>query len=186
MFSLLLKDLISDFYWSFLRAFHLGQLLSWWQGTCILLLITDQTGIPLRIYLNALVCTRALIFGFQMSQVWMAVVNCINFAVFTQWRFIRIVVRLHVQLLLKSSTCRELLRIKLAVESLGPVLKHQQVQFCSDSQNTLKILEKGSRKEYLHELTMAVFSACDKFNIKMQLHLCLELRMSRLISFPGL
>ena len=71
---------------------------------------------------------------------------------------------------LQSSTYRELLGIKLAVESFGPVSKHQEVQFCSDSQNALKILEKGSRKEYLHELAMAVFSACVKFNIKMQLH----------------
>ena len=68
---------------------------------------------------------------------------------------------------LKSSTYGELLGIKLAVESFGPVLKHQELQFCSDSQNALKILEKGSRKEYL----LAVFSACVKFDIKMQLHL---------------
>ena len=71
---------------------------------------------------------------------------------------------------LQSSTYRELFGIKLAVESFGPVLKHQEVQFCSDSQNALKILEKGSRKEYLHELAMTVFSACVKFNIKRQLH----------------
>ena len=56
------------------------------------------------------------------------------------------------------------------MESFGPVLKHQVVQFCSDSQNALKILEKGSRKVHLHELAMVAFSACVKFNIKMQLH----------------
>ena len=66
---------------------------------------------------------------------------------------------------LQSSTYRELLGIKLAVESFGPVLKYQEVQFCFDSQNALKILEKGSRK-----LAMAVFSACVRFNIKMHLH----------------
>ena len=44
---------------------------------------------------------------------------------------------------LQSSTYRELLGIKLAVESFGPVLKNQEVQFCSDSQNALRILEKG-------------------------------------------
>ena len=70
---------------------------------------------------------------------------------------------------LQSSTYRELLAIKLAVDSFGSVLKHQEVQFCSDSQNALKILEKGSRKEYLHGLAMAVFSACVKFNIKVAL-----------------
>ena len=70
---------------------------------------------------------------------------------------------------MQSSTYRELLGIKLAVESFGPVLKNQEAQFCSDSQNALKILEKGSRKVYLHELAMAVFSTCVKFNIKLQL-----------------
>ena len=57
----------------------------------------------------------------------------------------------------------------MAVESFGPVLKNQEVQFCSDSQNTLKILEKGSRESYLHELAMSVFSTCVTFNIKLQL-----------------
>ena len=71
---------------------------------------------------------------------------------------------------LQFSTYGELLGVKLAVESFGPVLKHEEVLFFSDSQNALKILEKGSRKENLHEVAMAVFSACVKFNIKMQLH----------------
>ena len=65
---------------------------------------------------------------------------------------------------------RELLGIKLAVESFGPVLKNLEVQFCSDSQNALRILEKGSRKSYLHELAMAVFATCIKCNLKSQLH----------------
>ena len=42
---------------------------------------------------------------------------------------------------LQSSTYRELVGIKSAVESFGPILKHQEVQFCSASQNALKILE---------------------------------------------
>ena len=71
---------------------------------------------------------------------------------------------------LQSSTYRELLGIKLAVKSFGPVLKNQEVQFCSDSQNALRILEKGSRKSYLHELAMAVFATCIKCNLKLQLH----------------
>ena len=71
---------------------------------------------------------------------------------------------------LQSSSYRELLGIKLAVESFGPVFKHQEIHFCSDSQNALKILEKGSRKEYLHELAMAEFPASVKSSIKMQLH----------------
>ena len=46
---------------------------------------------------------------------------------------------------LQSSTYRELLGIKLAVESFGLILKHQ-VQFCSDSQNALRILEKRQQE----------------------------------------
>ena len=49
-------------------------------------------------------------------------------------------------------------------------MKNQEVQFCSDSQNALRILEKGSRKSYLHELVMAVFATCIKCNLKLQLH----------------
>ena len=70
---------------------------------------------------------------------------------------------------MQSSTYRELLGIKLAAESFGPVLKNQEIQLCSDSQNALKILEKGNRKSYLHELAMAVFSTCVNFNITRQL-----------------
>ena len=50
----------------------------------------------------------------------------------------------------------------IAVESFGPVLKHQEVQVCSDSQNALNILEKGNRKDYLHELAMAVSNSTSK------------------------
>ena len=85
-----------------------------------------------------------------------------------------------------DSTDRELLGIKLAVESSGPVLKHQEVQFCSDSQNALKILEKATGRNFCISWQWQYFLHVSNSISKCNCIGCFELRMSRLISFPGL
>ena len=69
----------------------------------------------------------------------------------------------------QSSTARELMAIDLAVNSFCKEFTNKKIQICSDSQNAVSILKKGSRKEHLHEFAMSVFSVCFAHNI--QLHL---------------
>lgn len=68
----------------------------------------------------------------------------------------------------QSSTARELMAIDLAVKSFCTEFSNKAIQICSDSQNAVSIIKKGSRKEHLHALAMSVFSVCFEHNI--QLH----------------
>ena len=68
-----------------------------------------------------------------------------------------------------SSTARELMGIELAVHSFCNQFQNKEIQMCSDSQNAVRILRKGSRREHLHALAMSVFSVCLRFNIRLHL-----------------
>lgn len=69
----------------------------------------------------------------------------------------------------QSSTYRELMAVDLALNSFGKELQNQEIQVCSDSQNVVRILQKGSRKDYLHKMALSVFSACLRYNIHLNL-----------------
>ena len=68
----------------------------------------------------------------------------------------------------QSSTARELMAIDLAVKSFCKKFQDKKIQICSDSQNAVSIIKKGSRKGHLHAFAMSVFTVCLTHNI--QLH----------------
>ena len=50
----------------------------------------------------------------------------------------------------RSSTWREIRAVRLVLESLIPMLKNERIQWFSDNQNVVRILQAGSRKVELH------------------------------------
>ena len=65
-----------------------------------------------------------------------------------------------------SSTFRELLAVKYALESFGEKLRNESMQINIDNQAAVRILEVGSSKEILHELALQIFSLTLRYNIK--------------------
>ena len=56
----------------------------------------------------------------------------------------------------ESSTYRELVAIKFALESFEPILQQSRVKWFTDSQVAAKIIQVGSMKFDLHQLAFAV------------------------------
>ena len=70
---------------------------------------------------------------------------------------------------LQPSTAREVMAIDLAINSFCKQFEHKEVQICSDSQNAVNILQKGSRREHLQVFAMKVFSVCLRDNTGLHL-----------------
>ena len=69
----------------------------------------------------------------------------------------------------QSSTYRELVAIKFALESFEPFLQHSRVQWFTDSQVGATIIQVGSMKFDLHQMAFAVFSLCLKAHIELDI-----------------
>ena len=67
-----------------------------------------------------------------------------------------------------SSTYRELLAVKLFLQSVSSHLKNENVLWFSDNSNVSRIIQVGSRKLHLHRLSIEIFDICIKNNIKFQ------------------
>ena len=62
----------------------------------------------------------------------------------------------------QSSTWREIKAVRLVLESPIPKLKNERIQWFSDNQNVVRILQVGSKKEHLQEEALAIFSIAAK------------------------
>ena len=69
----------------------------------------------------------------------------------------------------ESSTYRELIAIKFALESFESALRNSCIIWFTDSQVAAKIVQAGSMKFILHELAFAVFSTCFKSQIRLDI-----------------
>ena len=69
----------------------------------------------------------------------------------------------------KSSTYRELVAIKFAVESFTPLLQGAFVKWQTDSQSAAKIAQVGSIQFSLHRLAFDIFSICLKADIELDI-----------------
>jgi hypothetical protein len=67
----------------------------------------------------------------------------------------------------ESSTWRELSALLFSIESFMPKLKDKQVLLCTDNQNCVRIVENGSTKSRLHEISIKIFNLCLKENISL-------------------
>ena len=65
-----------------------------------------------------------------------------------------------------SSTYRELLAVKYVLDSLTTYLKHQVVLWHSDNINVARILEVGSSKSHLQNVSLDIYRSCLKFDIQ--------------------
>ena len=66
-----------------------------------------------------------------------------------------------------SSTFRELLAVKLVLQSYGTMLKNQSIQINTDNQAASRILAVGSAKPHLQSIAIQIFHYCIKNNIKL-------------------
>jgi ribonuclease HI len=69
----------------------------------------------------------------------------------------------------ESSTYRELIAIKFALESFESALRNSSIIWFTDSQVAAKIVQVGSMKFNLHGLAFAVFSICFKSQIRLDI-----------------
>ena len=67
----------------------------------------------------------------------------------------------------KSSTHRELLAVKYALDSFKEVLQNQSVQVNIGNSSVCRILSAGNAKPYLQNIAIDVFNFCSKFNSKL-------------------
>ena len=67
----------------------------------------------------------------------------------------------------KSSTFRELLAVKLVLQSYSHILANEEVQINTDNFNASRILLIGSSKPFLQQLAMDIFYHCMINNIKL-------------------
>ena len=65
----------------------------------------------------------------------------------------------------KSSTWRELSAVYLVLMSVAVKLANARVRWFTDNQNVVRILQVGSRKPELHEVTLKVFSLATEHQI---------------------
>ena len=66
-----------------------------------------------------------------------------------------------------SSTYRELLAVKLVLQSYGAILTNQAIQINIDNFNATRILTIGSSKPHLQRLAIEIFNYCLSYNIKL-------------------
>ena len=66
----------------------------------------------------------------------------------------------------RSSTERELLAIKYALESFSHLCKHESINVRTDNLSASKILEIGSSKPWLNKVALDIFQLCVKNDIK--------------------
>ena len=66
----------------------------------------------------------------------------------------------------ESSTYREILAVKLVLQSYGKMLNNQEIQINMDNFGATRILTIGSSKEPLQKLSMDIFFHCLQNNIK--------------------
>ena len=71
--------------------------------------------------------------------------------------------------LVLSSTWRELKAVYNVLQSFAPKLKGHAVKWFSDNQAVLRIIEVGSRKQYVQEGALSVFEVCFQNNIKLEM-----------------
>ena len=67
----------------------------------------------------------------------------------------------------QSSTYRELLAVKLVLQSYGQILANQSIQVNVDNFSASRILSVGSRKTNLQNLAIDIFYHCMKYNVKL-------------------
>ena len=67
-----------------------------------------------------------------------------------------------------SSTYRELLAVKLILQSFRLELKNESVQWFSDNNNVSRIIEVGSSRPHLHKLAIEIFDICISHDINLQ------------------
>ena len=70
----------------------------------------------------------------------------------------------------KSSTWREMKAISLALGCYSNTLSRQTIKWYTDSKNCVSIVEKGSMKKDLHDLSMNIFELCVKNQIDIDIH----------------
>ena len=66
-----------------------------------------------------------------------------------------------------SSTFRELLAVKLVLQSYGEELRGQKIQVNVDNQAATRILSVGSSKDHLQEVALDIFHHCLKNDIRL-------------------
>ena len=65
-----------------------------------------------------------------------------------------------------SSTYRELLAVKFVLQSIRRFLLNERVQWNTDNQNVVRIVNNGSSKEHLQALSVEIFQLCMSSNIE--------------------
>ena len=70
--------------------------------------------------------------------------------------------------MLQSSTWREMEAVKQVLEEIAPLVANLCVKWCSDNQNVVRILQVGSKKAWLQEQAVAIFSICAQFGIRLE------------------
>jgi ribonuclease HI len=68
----------------------------------------------------------------------------------------------------QSSTWRELKAVEITVMSLKEIMCNRLVKLYTDNQNVVKIVNKGSMKKELQNLSLSIFSICLQNNIKLE------------------
>ncbi len=66
-----------------------------------------------------------------------------------------------------SSTWRELTAVQYALKSFVPILKGSPVHWFTDNKNVVSIINNGSMKAHLQEITLDIFSLCLNNNISL-------------------
>ena len=70
---------------------------------------------------------------------------------------------------LTSSACRELLAVLYTLQSLEDQLQGQRVHVLTDSTNNVSIVEHGSGREHLQELSLRIFWWCKQHSVRLSI-----------------
>jgi hypothetical protein len=64
-----------------------------------------------------------------------------------------------------SSTWRELKAVALVLCSFAQTLTGHRVKWFTDNQNVVRIVESGSKRQYLQTISMDIFEVCFKHGV---------------------
>lgn len=67
----------------------------------------------------------------------------------------------------KSSTFRDLLAIKYAIDSFDEMLKDKTILWHTDNMSTAIIIRVGSNKDILQDLANSIYLACKKKDVRL-------------------
>ena len=68
-----------------------------------------------------------------------------------------------------SSTHRDLIAIEYSLKAFGPILRNSRVEWFTDSQSSVRIVEVGRMKFSLHTLATSIFEFCIRNNIELSI-----------------